>query len=402
MTRERRLLILLVVGLLLIGSAWLLPRLEWVEEDVPARPSGEAMRDSALAARRLVAALGYRTRTISDATELDTLPTTANLWVNQALPDAAAGRASARIAAWVRAGGHAIVAVPAAWQPRRLAQAFGIRSLGQHVSKDGTLLSVDGHAMRVGIRQCDVFSAPHPEVWSARVRGYKANRDEDEDNDAPAGKAASSDNPTADTLAVAVARYRVGAGALTVLCDDRPLLNGAIGRDDNARFAAAVLLEGARDEVIFATQSEYPSLPVWLWQHAAALIVTAAVLAALVLWRAGVRFGALQAVPEPSRPGLLIHLRGTASFLLRRRRFGALLHGPREELRRLLARLPGDADARIADAAERIGTRPALLRETLDSEARDTHHYLRLAVSVSRLADRLRATRHRPAPRKPT
>ncbi|GAA5173706.1 hypothetical protein GCM10025771_01580 [Niveibacterium umoris] len=407
MSRDRHLMILLVVGLLLIGSAWLLPRLEWVEEDVPGRLSGEALRDSALAARRMVAALGYRTRTINDATQLAALPTQATLWVNQTLPDAAAGRASEQIAAWVRAGGHAVIAVPAPWQPKRLSEALGVRTLGQHTAKNGVVMALDGRTLQIGIRQCDVFTAPHPVIWSGSVRGYRPRADEDaQDNGEsasdgqshkPAGK---QSNPHADTLATAVARYRVGAGLLTVLCDDRPMLNGAIGKDDNARFAATVLLDPSRDEVIFATQSEYPSLPRWLWQHASAALLTLAVLVALILWRAGTRFGAERPSPEASRPGLQLHLRGMAAFLLRQRQFGALLGGPRDELRRLLARLPGDADARLAEAAQRSGVPLATLRDALDSEARDTHDYQRKASVLARLADRLRTSRRSTARRK--
>lgn len=403
MSRDRRLAILLVIGLILIASAWLLPRLEWVEVDVPARPSGEALRDDALAARRMIAALGYRTRVIQDATELARLPQHATLWLNQALPDAAAGRTSEQIAAWVNAGGHAVIAVPGSWQPQRLSKAFGIQALGMHVAKSGARLDIEGRPMLVGIRQCDVFTTSHPVMWQASVKGYKPRHGDDEDDEpdesnahakAPAGKALD----TAE--AIAVARFRVGKGALTVLCDDRPMLNPNIGQQDNARFAAAVLLEGDRDEVIFATQPEYPALPLWLWQRAPLLILSLGTLVMLLLWRAGIRFGALQAVPPASRPGLQLHLRALAAFLLRQRQYEALLRGPRDEVRRLLAKLPGNAAEQITDAAKRAALTPEAITEALETTPRDAHHYLRQATTLAQLDTRLRAARPGSARRK--
>ncbi|MCX9154749.1 hypothetical protein OPU71_01265 [Niveibacterium sp. 24ML] len=397
MTRERRLTIILVLGLLLIGSAWLLPRLEWIEVEVPGRQSGEARRNSSLAARRMISALGYRTRTIHDATELARLPLNATLWLNQTLPDPAAGRASDQIAAWVKAGGHAVIAVPADWQPRRLAEAFGVRALGLHSTKHGALLQFEGRKLQVSLRQCDVFTAPHPVVWSASVHGYRPIHRGTEDDDDSRAKPAK--DVAAD--ATAVARFRVGAGMLTVLCDDRPMLNEALGQGDNARFTAALLLEGARDEVIFATQPEYPSLPAWLWQHASSLLATVAALIALLLWRASVRFGALQAVPPAARPGMRTHLEALAAFLLRQQEFDGLLRGPREEARHLLARLPGDAANQIDEAARRSGLDAHAVRTALENRPRDAHQYQRQAQTLSRLIDRLRTAHQSPARRNP-
>jgi len=394
-------MVLLLVGLLLIGSAWLLPRLEWVEVDVPARPSGEALRDDALAARRMITALGYHTRVIHDATELTTLPRHASLWLNQALPDAAAARTSEQIAAWVRAGGHAVIAVPGAWQPQRLSRAFGIEALGMHLAKSGALLKIEGRSMLVGIRQCDVFTTQHPVIWQATVKGYKPRHSDDDEEDDSEARAKPHVGASPDTAeAVAVGRYRVGQGTLTVLCDDRPLLNPNIGQQDNARFAATVLLDGDRDEVIFATQPEYPSLPVWLWQRAPLPILSLLALLGLLLWRAGVRFGALKAAPQASRPGLHLHLRALAAFLLRQRQYEALLRGPREEVRRLLAKLPGTAIEQIADAAARAGLAPETVTEALESAPRDAHHYQRQASTLAQIDARLRAARPRPARRK--
>lgn len=400
MNRDRRLLILLVLGIVLIASAWLLPRLEWVEVDEPARPSGEALRDDSLAARRMINALGYRTRVVHDATELSALPTGATLWLNQALPDAAASRTSEQIAAWVRAGGHAVIAVPGDWQPQRLSRAFGIQALGVHQTRSGTRLDIEGRSLQVGIRQCDVFTTPHPVVWQATVKGYKPRHSDDEDDsDSEAPAKAHGGKALDDAAAIAVARFRVGRGALTVLCDDRPLLNPNIGQQDNARFAAVVLLEGDRDEVIFATQPEYPSLPAWLWQRAPLPLLALLALVILMLWRAGIRFGALQAAPPAARPGLQLHLRALAAFLLRQRQHEALLRGPRDELRRLLARLPGSTAEQIADAAKRAELTPDAVSEALDTAPRDAHHYLRLATTLAQIDTRLRAARPRPARR---
>jgi hypothetical protein len=119
-----------------------------------------------------------------------------------------------------------------------------------------------------------------------------------------------------DGPAIQAMRVEVGRGSVTVInatpFRERSLFDG----DHGWLFAAATGLRRG-DAVIFLSEDAYPSLLTLLWRHAAPVVILTLTLIALVMWRDGVRFGPLAAVPEAARRSLVEQIRATGQFILR-------------------------------------------------------------------------------------
>jgi hypothetical protein len=111
-------------------------------------------------------------------------------------------------------------------------------------------------------------------------------------------------------------RIPIGRGSVTLvnsmafgntdlLCGDSALL-----------FTAATQLHRA-DEIEFLTDGTGGSLLALLWRYGSPVITLSGLLIVLWLWRSGVRFGPLEAVPDPARRSLAEQIRGTGQFTLR-------------------------------------------------------------------------------------
>jgi hypothetical protein len=71
------------------------------------------------------------------------------------------------------------------------------------------------------------------------------------------------------------------------------------------------------DDVHFLSEDAHPSLLALLWQYGAPVVILTLTLLAVVLWRGGVRFGPLAAMPDPARRSLAEQICGTGQFALR-------------------------------------------------------------------------------------
>jgi hypothetical protein len=111
-------------------------------------------------------------------------------------------------------------------------------------------------------------------------------------------------------------RVPIGRGSVTIV-------NAfAFGNTDLLQCDSALLFTAATqlhrgDEIHFLTDGRGGSLLPLLWSYGSPVIVLAALLVVLWLWRSGVRFGPLAAAADPARRSLAEQIRGTGQFTLR-------------------------------------------------------------------------------------
>src|SRR6185295_6329247 len=98
-------------------------------------------------------------------------------------------------------------------------------------------------------------------------------------------------------------RVAVGKGSVTVI-NASPFRERSLFEGDHGRLFVAATEMRRGDEVRFMSEGAQPSLLALLWQHGSPVVVLAFALVALLLWRRGVRFGPLAAVPEAARRSL--------------------------------------------------------------------------------------------------
>lgn len=397
-----------VLGLLILAGlvAWASSRYEWVEESVPGSVKGEARRDPYYATRLLVERLGYSVAVINDPTQLTRQPTSSTIVALQKFPAIITRRLEPQLLEWVRNGGHLIMSSDN--MSTDFKTAVGINTIGMYavdrMPKGKPLpqrIAVEGREIEVSLPHCEVFAINQEPLWSATLSGYRpyatscaadadgndAASDEDDTDEVDAAKdqtaAVSSD------AALAMARWQVGKGTLTALCNTMPLRNAFVGKHHNAELAARLLLDGRNGAVIFAPRPEFPSLFEWLIDNAWSVIVSGLALLALALWHVMPRFGPILPTPAPARPGLREHLRAVATFHLRKHHYAALLQAGREQCQRLLERHPDKQS--LADVAAHIGMSSATLHDALHLQPQSRADYLRVSAALANAQAALQA-----------
>ena len=187
-------------------------------------------------------------------------------------------------------------------------------------------------------------------------------------------------------------RVPIGQGSVTVVNADAFTRDALTCGDNALLFVAATQLRSG-DQVEFLTDDSGSSLLQLVWTYGAPVVMLGAVLIVLWLWRSGVRFGPLMAVPDPARRSLAEQIRGTGRFTLR---FGAgsALHAAavralnETAARRVphFERLAGEA--RIQALAPVAGLSASELATALDRAVTRNPHELRKALTTLELARR--------------
>ena len=375
--------ILLGVTVAALVITWFVQHVEWVNEKVPGHMRGEALRDPFYAARLLIARLGYRTATISDPSQLALQPGSSTIVAINLFAGAVAHHIEPQLVNWIKRGGHLVVVVPGPGQSDNFTTRLGLHRLGIHRQKTPLHLSLEGRTLDANMPMCDVFRVDEPLIWSATVNGYTPYPDEKSDDKPVAVKAD----------AMALARWHLGAGTVTAMCNDTPLYNQSIGQNQHAELAARLLLDGRDGTVIFTPHPLFPKLYEWLFTNVWSALAGAAVLLILILWHAMPRFGPIAPDALPARPGLRDHLRAMAEFHLRKRHYLQLLAAPRETVRLLLERHAGSGGNTLREIAQLSGTSIDDLHQALQAEPNDRITYLRLAAILARVSDQLQPYR---------
>jgi hypothetical protein len=279
----------LVLAMLAAAVAlWVHSNFERVTEREFVDFSGEARRNPLLAFERLVQRMGVQAGTETERAALDDLAPGVTLVLGgerRLSPQ----RVSA-ITAWLAAGGHVIVEAEIAGERDPLLDALGVtRRPGRRPPSAGDLtLRLPGRS--------EPLRADLPLI-GLEYRGTG------ESYSTPAG------------AAQALLHIRHGSGRASVLSSFDFMRNEDIGEYDHAALAwGLVRLMPDTRRVLIARRSEPLSVLEWLVANAQAVLLSGAALLALCLWRAGRRFGPLEAARQPRRRRLLDHLRASGRF----------------------------------------------------------------------------------------
>ncbi|GAA5163037.1 DUF4350 domain-containing protein [Viridibacterium curvum] len=186
--KQHRLVILLVTLIVVCVAAIVLPRLEWVETKHRVGIKPEARENDFLAAQRLMAAQGDKTDTVRDALTLRDLPANATLLVGNAW-DVQDAEQRKRLVAWVRRGGHLMLALTDGASGADILEELGIVPVGS-VHEDVTQLlpiDVEGHTVKAQLDYAVLFKLRLPgnaqEAWNAPIEMAVKPPSPDEEND---------------------------------------------------------------------------------------------------------------------------------------------------------------------------------------------------------------------------
>ena len=294
-----------VLALLATGVIWFVSTYERVPSREWVGPSGEARRNLYLAAGRFAARMGLATRELRSLPELDSLKPDSVLLLpsrRQALDP----RRMEDIAAWVEDGGHLIVEAELLGVSDPLLELLGVeRTTGAAPSKPVPIELPDGRRLAVSI-----FGAMTLQGVGAKPARYVS--------------------------------FAHGEGTVSALTGLQFARNPAIGNDDNAAFLWHLVSLTQPVELQVYLRPERLSLWAFLTRYAAPVLVAAAALLALWLWRVAPRFGPVRPDAPPARRRLLDHLRASGRFYWAHGLRGALVIAARDAALRRITRAQPD------------------------------------------------------------
>jgi hypothetical protein len=330
--RRPLLVVLLAVLLLLVALAWFSRGdFETVEEKVEVGYRGKARINPYLATERLYTALDAPARTLPGAPR--ELPPADHALLVLSRERSFSKERTDKLFAWVRRGGHLVIALDEAPSLDPLLAHYRVRVYGDPEKETGT----------------ETVAVPLRTGGTAHVEIAKAPRLIDSSHAARF----TAGSPQGAFLL----RFDEGAGHVTILSDPSFLTNERIGRMDHARVAWA-LVQRTSDPprgVWIVGREDLPTLTGLLARHAWAASLSGLLLLGAWLWSAGARFGPVLPDPPRDRRSLLEHIQAAGDFLLRTGRGEDLAQAARQALlRRVEIREPEWAKLPVPDLARRL------------------------------------------------
>jgi hypothetical protein len=119
-----------------------------------------------------------------------------------------------------------------------------------------------------------------------------------------------------DSQGMQAARIEIGKGSVTLL-NAAPFGNRDLTQVDHGLLFVAITQLKHGDHVVFLSEEQHPGLLTLIWDNGKPVVLLAALLILLSLWRGAVRFGPLIAPTETARRSLAEQIRGTGLFILR-------------------------------------------------------------------------------------
>ena len=300
MSRGRAALVTLVVVVLATLGYWISTKTYWGDIEVPMPPRGEARTNPTYAAQRFVEALGAR------ATRDRTLvipPPSSVIVLSSWNWDLSSARRDA-LERWVESGGRLVLDGSVRWNDEF--ETWSGIGYEYHESDDDTKADTSREA-------CRRYQERGPNE-SAAVDQVRWLCDFDDDFFVTTRRRAEWTLSEA-RAGVQVARVRVERGEVTYVNAD-PFRQREIFNGDHGWLLAKAANLRKGDDVHFLSEADYPSLLTLAWQRGTPVIVFAAVLLLVLLWRGAIRLGPLAAPPVPARRSLAEQIRGTGSFVL--------------------------------------------------------------------------------------
>lgn len=315
---------------------------ERVEDEVEVGYQGAARTNPFLAAEHLFTRLGAPARTLA-AGPLSLPPPDHALLLLSPARSLSAER-FAKILAWVQKGGRLLLMPD---------EAPSLDPVLRHWSVEVT---EEPEAGEPEILQIPLREGTKAKVEMPRTRRLVVTR-----KDAPVQEGSKA--------GLAIVRYPEGEGSVTFLADAGFLANDAIGQNDHAALAWALVRAGgdAPAGVWIAVRDEVPTLAQLLRRHAWMALASCGLLIAAWLWSAGARFGPLLPDPPRDRRSLLEHVEATGDFLWRTGRGDELLQGARQALiHRIDVREPAWGRLPAPELVQRLATATRLPAARID------------------------------------
>lgn len=317
----------LFVAALLAFGAWVVCNTEWVDDVVRDPAKGEAAKDSHYAIKQIVQRLGGK---VVSPPNLDQLPpTNATLVLNSWNWDLFAEREKT-LRLWIESGGHLVT------EQWNRAEWLGVQS--KSTARQRTPPSApsadddkddeepaDGLVRAAGDASRRAIAPPGPapcfdaiELEAAPPafethRSFKLCGWNDFSLQAKTPVIWSLEGFNGPN----VLRIRIGRGAATVVVGSRSDNMHLFDADHAPAFIAALDLQHRREVWFVDTEARDPLLKL-IWRHGKPAVLLGAVLLALALWRAAIRFGPSAPAAPLSRRSVAEQIRGTSSFIFQR------------------------------------------------------------------------------------
>jgi hypothetical protein len=180
--------------------------------------------------------------------------------------------------------------------------------------------------------------------------------------------------------------------------------NWHIGSHDHAELLRRTLALAPGDRLLVVRAG---GLPLWGWlvEHGSQVMIAAAILLALALWRILPRFGPILPSPEPARRQLLEHLRAAGRFRWARGAREELLSAARDQLQRhialaapRLAHLP--PSSRYSELSAQLGTDPETVAVAFQAAPRNVRELVHITATLASIHAGLRGVRRRARPQR--
>ena len=317
-----------LAGLVLIALAWYLSGFERVTVKQRFGFSGEARLRPFLAAERFAERMGLAARELRALPELDQLPPGGLLLMPRSRQSIEARRA-AQLAAWAAAGGHLIVEAERAGVADPLLARLRLARLDARAARPSFAAEIPGRERQLV------------------VSGFSASRLQ-----AEGGTPRFRVGAPGDERLLSVA---YGKGLVSAAVDLDFARNALIGANDHAELLWHLLTLHPAGELLVFHHPRRLSLADFLLERAPGVLLAAAALLALWLWRIAPRYGTVLPDPPSVRRRLLDHLRAGGRFLWSRGLRARLAGAAREAaLRRVARAYPDFAAAPGAEQAARL------------------------------------------------
>lgn len=318
--------------LLLALGAWVATATEWVEEEVPQPPRGEALTNELYATHQVLRQLGAK---VVQPKELSAMPPPrATLMLSSWHWDLFPER-ERLLRDWVEGGGHLVLSADMlyndrleAWLPvKRLDNdeedeeddVDDHKAQAEHPPASAAS-SPRGPARKRKEPDCELVVEPDgvPPAYGERRpyrlcggRGYPRIKV----RTATVEWAVESDWAHQYGRGPEAVRFSLGRGHVTVLTNERLFRNDQVLQGDNTLLVVAALQARKGQDIWFVGEEARPPLLEWLWDRGWAAVLMGGLALALALWRGAVRFGPLSATGQPGRRSIAEQVRGTAQFL---------------------------------------------------------------------------------------
>lgn len=397
MTAKRVIVPLLVLSAVIALAWWISTNTYFEQVSVPTPPRGEAATNPHYAAQRLAEALGATTERRH---ALGTPPARDAILVLSYWHWNLIESRRKQLEDWVRNGGRLVLdhTLISGQDELRNFSGLSIEAAEDESvenededetqptaieSAESILEKMYGRGLCESLRMSHALSPTDPrERYSVCQLGYES--------------AVVSDRPVFwslhDDNALQAARADIGDGSVTLL-NAEPFGNRDILEVDHAALFVAVTQLKRGDHVVFLSEEEHPSLLELIWNNGKPVVLLAALLVLIALWRGAPRFGPLSAPTPTARRSLAEQIRGTGIFTLQfdgsKTLHAAALRALQRAARQRIARFDQmTQDQRIAALAKATELDADKLAQAINYQGARHTHELQQALALIETARR--------------